>query len=102
MLAYYVFAESGERWEPNLAELERVPGFDIDGGTTIVGQEKLIDRTYMATFHDEDLFLDMLNVTHMASHLGEKTSSGLLYYLRKFPAPSARLTAMCTAQYGHW
>lgn len=74
------------------ASLKRVILFHVDDRTTNFDRDISIDYTYLETFHDYKLFLDMLHgKKHTLPHICAEKSSILLYYEHSVRSPSPPL-----------
>ena len=80
VFAHFVGAERYEYWRIVFEACKEIPGFDVAERTTIVDQEKRIDKAYKEVFNEAKMFLDPLHVRKTCElNLGLRRQLGCLY-----------------------
>lgn len=89
VFAHSVGPECYESWKVVFDACAELEGFDVESRTTIVDQEKSIDKAYRECFTNAKLFLDPLHVKkNLGPKLGAGKAIGLHLYEQAVHAPT--------------
>ncbi|CAN8075950.1 unnamed protein product [Agarophyton chilense] len=100
LFAHLIGAECYETWNTVFEECINIPGYDIAERTTIVDQEKRIDKAYEEVFSEAKIFLDPLHVRkNMGAKLGATKAVGISLYERALYAPTCAAVDEIVLQY---
>ncbi|PXF42487.1 hypothetical protein BWQ96_07796 [Gracilariopsis chorda] len=100
LFAHFIGTEDYGTWKKVFEECKLIPGFDVPARTTIVDQEKSIDRPYKKVFESAKTFLNLLHVKkNMGAKLGAAKAIGLSLYERALHAPTRAVVDHIVRQY---